>query len=147
MRSFDINDMKSFTTKLFLRDTFDDFEICEADFVTFGSFHIDGRLQKDYFDTAEQETMGNSEFILWKDMRAFCLSLIRGKRLPLQFRIVLRLPLLHPLCRENAALYKEAETQNLYLNILYKNKRLTCTTGSASGTVIPGQTATNAKNL
>ena len=139
MRIFEIEDLKSFTTELFLRSKFDSFEICEADFVTFGTFHIDGRLQKDYFDTGEQEVMDVLEYTLWKEVKPFCLSLIKGKRLPLQFKIVLRLYPGHPLCKENEALQQEAEKQSLFLNILYRDKRLTCTTGSAALAFEPGR--------
>ena len=140
MRVFEIQDIKKFTTELFLRETFDHFELFEADFTTFASFHIDGRLQKDYFDTDEQEIREDASFSLWKEMKPFCLSVIKGKRLPLQFKIILRLPSGHPLAAADPALLKEAESQNLFLNIQYRNKRLSCTAGASSASFVPGIT-------
>ncbi len=138
MQIFDIQDIKSFTTELFVRDLFDGFELCEADFITFASFHIDGMIQPDYYDTAERESMDSRERSCWKEMKPFCLALVRGKRLPLYFKIVLRLPGTHPLCAENSILGNEASSQNLYLNIRYSDKKLTCTTGASSPVFKPG---------
>ena len=140
MQVFEIQDIKKFTTELFLRETFDLFELFEAEFATFASFHIDGRLQMDYFDTAEQEVMEKGAFSLWKEMKPFCLSVIRGKRLPLSFKIILRLPATHPLAGTDPALFQEAASQNLFLNIQYRNRRLTCTTGASSSSFVPGIT-------
>ena len=139
MQFFEIQDVKSFTAELFVRDLFDGFELCEADFITFASFHIDGKMQPDYYDTAERESMDDRERAFWKEMKPFCLTLIRGKRLPLYFKIVLRLPAGHPLCVENRMLANEASGQNLYLNIRYSDKNLTCTTGASSPVFEPGK--------
>lgn len=138
MQIFEIQDVKSFTAELFVRSMFDDFELCEADFITFASFHIDGKIQSDYYDTTEREETGSRIRAFWKEMKPFCLSLIRGKRLPLYFKIVLRLPAGHSLCAENRALGHEASSQNLYLNIRYSDKKLTCTTGASSPVFEPG---------
>ena len=140
MRVFEIQDIKKFTTDLFLRETFDGFELFEADFTTFASFHIDGRRQKDYFDTAEEEVMGDGDFSLWKEMKPFCLSVIKGRRLPLSFKIILRLPAGHPFAASDPALLKEAGSQNLFLNIQYRNRTLTCTTGASAAAFVPGIT-------
>jgi len=64
MQIFEIQDIKSFTTELFVRDLFDRFELCDADFITFASFHIDGKVQPDYYDTAERESMGERKSLL-----------------------------------------------------------------------------------
>ena len=138
MQIFEIQDIKFFTAELFVRDLFDGFELCEADFITFASFHIDGKMQPDYYDTAEREPLNGRERAFWKEMKPFCLTLIRGKRLPLYFKIVLRLPAGHPLCAENRILGHEASSQNLYLNIRYSDKKLTCTTGASSPLFEPG---------
>ena len=138
MRSYEIQDLKGFTSHLFVKNTFDDFQICEADFVTFASFHINGRNQAGYFDTAEQEVMDSSPFCSWGEIRPFGLSLIRGKRLPLQFRIVLRLHDRHPLCLSDPELQSEAAGQDLFLNIQYRDKKLLCTAGASMSTFTPG---------
>ncbi len=138
MRSLEIQDLKGFTTHLFVKNTFDDFQICEADFSTFASFHINGRKLAGYFDTAEQEIMDSSPYCLWHEIRPFGLSLIRGKLLPLQFRIVLRLPDRHPLCLSDPELQNEAASQDLFLNIQYREKKLLCTTGASLSVFTPG---------
>ncbi|MBQ9064478.1 MAG: hypothetical protein IJ123_03430 [Blautia sp.] len=138
MRIFEIQDIREFTSHLFLKDHFDELQFCEADFITFASFHLDGKRQQDYFDTDEQKQLEQEVWIHWKEIRPFCLSLIRGKRLPLSFKIVLRLPATHQLCCKIQELGEEAGKQDLFLNIMYKDKRLVCTTGAAMSGFVPG---------
>ena len=77
---------KSCMAHLLLKDTFDDFSFIEGQITTFNTFQIDGYLQKDFFDETPEQTYSH-----WKDVRDFCFSIIRGKRTPLSFKIVLAL--------------------------------------------------------
>ena len=72
---------------LLLLETFDRFLFIEGKITTFNTFEIDGFLQKDFFDTPPE-----SAYSRWKDVRDFCFRLIKGKRTPLSFKIVLSLP-------------------------------------------------------
>ena len=55
MLALQITEVKPFMNKLFLGDTFDGFQLSEAVFVTFNTFHIDGSLQKEYYSSEELE--------------------------------------------------------------------------------------------
>ena len=50
-----IEDMKVFTKKLFIGETFDRFLVREASIVTFNSFTIDGRVRQGYYSEEELE--------------------------------------------------------------------------------------------
>ena len=93
MLALKITDIRDFTNKLFIGEVFDKFCLSEATVTTFNTFTIDGRLQKDFFDTDSMNrlTEHGRTHSLWKDIRPFCWSVIRGKRTPLSFRIVLHL--------------------------------------------------------
>ena len=92
MLALKITDLKDFTNKLFLGETFDAFWLNQAEIITSNIFTIDGRLQTEFFDNDEQEFLTSSHriFSLWKEVKPFCYSVIRGKRAPLSFKIVLQ---------------------------------------------------------
>ena len=89
MMVWNILSQKDFTKKLFLEEVFDDFEVSKVDIITGQTFSIDGQLQLEYFDEKEQEELkrASRHYCLWKNLRPICFSLIRGKKLPLSFRI------------------------------------------------------------
>ena len=55
MISLHILNVKDFMSQLLLHDTFDRFYLTEASITTFGTFLIDGHLQKGYFSSEELE--------------------------------------------------------------------------------------------
>ena len=67
--------------------------------------------------------------------------MIRGKRAPLSFKIVLQFsPNKAAALLQNASLSIAPElVTGLYLNLQYKNKTLLCTTGTSLKTFIPGK--------
>ena len=143
MLALKITDQKDFTNKLFLGETFDLFWLNQAEIITSNVFTIDGRLQTDFFDNDEQEFLTSSHrtFSLWKEVKPFCRSVIRGKRAPLSFKIVLQFSpnkaaaLLH---NSTVSVSPDLVT-GLYLNLQYKNKALLCTTGTSLKTFFPGK--------
>lgn len=78
---------KNCMSHLLLKDTFDTFLFIEGEFTTFNKFTISGYLQEDFFDEKLEETYSR-----WEKIRDFCFQIIRGKRTPLNFKIVLALP-------------------------------------------------------
>ena len=87
-----IEDVKSFTSKLFVKEAFDAFLVKEVSIVTYNSFTIDGHIRQGYYTEEELEENRIEEFSSWKMLRPFCFSLIKGKKLPGRFKIVLQLP-------------------------------------------------------
>ena len=133
MKALHITDVKDFTNKLFIGDVFDSFLLNQASITTFATFTIDGHLQYDFFDTGEQELLSESarSFAFWKEIKPQCFSVIRGKRAPLQFKIVLQASprATAALFQKNSMIFSGRET--FFLNLQYKNKSLSCTTGSS----------------
>jgi len=88
MIALSLTDVKECMSKLLLSETFDPFLFIEGEIMTFGTFTMDGYLKKDFY---EEGTAPEREYALWKDMREYCFSLIKGKRTPLGFKFVLGL--------------------------------------------------------
>ena len=128
MTAFTICDIRQFTSKLFVRETFDRFLVREAVIVTFNTFTIDGSVRRGYYSPDEQEAEQIGAFSSWRVLRPFCFSLIKGKRLPESFSIVLRLPP-DDTARLLAAYRLPQQDAGLFLNIRYENQRLRCITG------------------
>ena len=143
MLALKITDQKNFTNKLFLGDTFDLFWLNQAEIITSNVFSIDGILQTDFFDNDEQEFLASSHrtFSLWKEVKPFCYSVIRGKKAPLSFKIVLQFsPNKTAALLQSSAFSLSPELiTGLYLNLQYKNKTLFCITGTSMKTFLPGK--------
>lgn len=133
MIALTIPNLRSFTTHLFLRETFDRFLLVEADVITYNSFHINGSINEAFYTEEEKEQLGSERFSRWMALRPICFSLIRGNKLPLSFKIIFRLSdsgterLL-----SQAGLTGLYDIESFYCNILYKNNTLTCITGTST---------------
>jgi hypothetical protein len=134
-----VSDVKDFMTKLLTKGTFDSFELVEASLVTHNSFYIDGRLQKGYYTTEEWEESYNGHvFSKWEMLRPVCFNLIKGKKIPLSFRIVFRLAdeKMSKVLEESGLPYRREDVAGLYFNVRYEKNKVSCTTGTAFQTFI-----------
>ena len=132
MIALSIIDVKDFMNKFLIGEVFDRFFLVEASVTTFNTFTIDGRLQQDFFDTdtAAMHKSNSIEYSLWRDVKPYCFSVIRGRRTPLNFRIVLQLSpkqtqqILNPSFPDGSV-----PDCRFCLNLQYRNDSLVCTTG------------------
>lgn len=136
MISIQISDVKLFMNKLFLSEYFDAFLLSEANFVTFNTFHIDGTLQHAYYSSEELEASGMSQarFSLWKQVRPFALSLVKGTHTPLEFKIVFRLSdrNVEKLLRQSGiTAFSSADIDGLFLNLNFSRGTLYCISGTS----------------
>ena len=118
---------RSCMAHLLLKDTFDSFSFIEGQITTFNTFQIDGYLQKNFFDEVPDRSYSR-----WTDIRDFCFSIIRGKRTPLSFKIVLALnehDYTNFLSTHQITTYRPEDIQGLYLNFHYDGTVLQCVTG------------------
>lgn len=137
MIALQIEHIRDFMNKLLLTSSFDTYRVSEASITTFTSFSIDGILHPEFYDSdlidspdASAETQ-----ITWESVRPFCLSVFKGKRLPLSFHFVLQLPksrIPDFLSDYGLASTDAEDIFGLFLNIQYRNDILTVTTGSST---------------
>mgnify|MGYP000116884154 FL=1 len=86
MIALKLTNVKACMSHLLLMDTFDSFLLIEGEIMTFNTFKIDGFIQKNFYTSEELEQMGTlPEYAYWKQLREYCFSLIKGKRLRLDF--------------------------------------------------------------
>ncbi|MDO5406752.1 MAG: DUF5721 family protein [Eubacteriales bacterium] len=133
MVALKMEDLRQFTSQLFVGETFDRWLVREATIVTFNSFTIDGHIRQGYYSERELEENQIEELSSWKALRPFCFSLIKGKKLPESFQITLQLA---PADVETFLKYAQLEftveqVNGLYLNIRYEAGTVHCVTGTS----------------
>ena len=133
MIAWKLEDMKQITARLFMGETFDHFLIREAEIITFNVFTIDGHIRQGYYSEEELEENQLEELSSWKMIRPYCFSLIKGKKLPGSFQIVLQMP---PQAVEKFVAARQMplradQVNGLYLNIRYEEGKLFCVTGTS----------------
>ena len=135
MVALKIGDIKTFTSKLFVKDAFDRFFVREAQVVTYNSFTIDGRIRPGYYTKDELEAGEIGEFSSWKTIKPVCYSLIRGKKLPESFRVELTLGPEDTarVVRQAGSSWRLETVKGLYLGMRYENGTLLCVTGVSLG--------------
>ena len=125
-----LTDVKECMGKLLLSETFDPFYFIEGEIVTFNTFTMDGYLKKDFYN---EENVPEREYALWKDIREFCFSIIKGKRTPLSFKFILGLSdsNIEKLLLQQELDFKPQDVRGLYINLKYDGQNLQCITGTA----------------
>ncbi len=119
-----IPEIKKFMYSLLKTSFFDEFELRKVSIQTFAKFDIDGTLCHDFFDEEEQQDIENLFFSSWEEIRPIVYELIKGKKLPKTFKIVLSVPEKKlPEIHENAS--------SLFINILFENGELNVITGAS----------------
>jgi len=130
MIALKLPEVKECMSRLLLSDTFDSFLFIEGEIVTFSTFSIDGFLKKDFF---EKDMAPSRTYTLWKDIREYAFSIIKGKRTPLSFQFVLGLSEMNieRLLQQQQLAFQPHDVQGLYLNLKYDGQNLTCVTGTS----------------
>lgn len=135
MIAMNMVDVKDFMGKLLIGEVFDSFLLSEASITTFNAFHIDGSLYKSFYDDAKREDLkeNEQEYSSWADVKAFCFSIIKGKRTPLHFKIVFQLSrsAIREFLAENHLSMDPAEIFGLFVNFQYDGSAISCTTGTS----------------
>jgi hypothetical protein len=130
MLALRILELKDFTGKLFLGETFNHFSFVEASFTTFITHTLDGLLQKDFYDS---DDCPDYTYCSWEDIKTQCYTIIKGKKTPLRFKIVFQLSSenVQKLLSQSKPDMKPEDVFGLYLNCQFDGKHLVCTTGTS----------------
>ena len=142
MIALTISSVRDFMSKLLTGTTFDRFYLLEAEVLTMGTFRIEGELNGDYYTSDEKEVLGARRYCLWSEVKPVIYQIMRGKKLPVSFRLVLALS------DENTAwLLKKHhldhlgdQLKGLYLNVRFQGNKLTCITGLSYNTFVMDKT-------
>lgn len=133
MVALKIEDIKSFTGKLFAGGTFDEFLVREVTIVTFNTFTIDGHIRQGYYTDRELEEMQIEELSSWQVIKPICFSLIKGRKLPGSFQITLQLAPagVERFLQDCRLLLSAAQINGIYINIRYEDNTLYCISGTS----------------
>ena len=135
MSALTVRSLKAFMNSLLIADTFDCFQVSEATITTFTTFSIDGILHPDFYGSDRSEEIQTSGRIqvLWKEIKPYCFSVIKGKHTPLSFKFVLQLPKKETLdlIEKSGLPIKGDDLFGLYVNCQYNGDTLTLTTGTS----------------
>lgn len=127
MNSINISssDIKKFMNCLLVKDTFDKFLLEEASITTYNTFTIDGHIQSDYYSTEEIDTLPDKTLSTWEAIKPYCFNLIKGNKLPLRFKIVLKASASYTekVLNENPCGLLLKDVGGLYINIRYDSHR------------------------
>ncbi len=89
MRAFEITGNKDLMGKLLLKQDFDGFCLEEMELVMSHTYRIEGRIRREFYE-GEEQTMTSEPFVRWGDEKELVTGLIKGKKTPLRFNVVLR---------------------------------------------------------
>ncbi len=133
MVALKVEDMKQFTQSLFIGDMFDSFLVREAEIVTFNTFRIDGKVEKEYYTEDELEARQIGELSRWEAVKPICFTLIKGKKLPGSFRIVFvqARPQTEEFLNRRQLSVRSEQISGLYVNVRYEGGAMYCITGTS----------------
>ena len=126
-------DIRLTTSRLFAAEDFDAFLVSELSLSTLCTFQVDGHIPEDYFSAEELESLPDAKLIAWKQLRPLIFQLVKGNRLPGQFKIVFRLAgyNVEKFLKQTGLSYRPEEVGGLFLNLRYMNQALSCCTGTS----------------
>ncbi len=127
MIAHEISNIKAFMNCLFTKTAFDSLYLIESTVKMGISHHIDGRINRDFYDS-DQEI--SRDFCLWKEAKGYIFQIIKGVRLPVSMKIILGLnPLMIRELAARSGSFREEEILGMYINILFSSGKLTLTAG------------------
>ena len=128
MLNIEITETKNFVKKLLMEPVFDTFLLVEAYVRSDVSYTIDGRLNPSFFDTEELEEMTSKTYTTWGTVRHHIFNVIKGNKLPLNFKIVLILSdaNINRIIEQNHL--TPSDIANLSLNIYFDGEKISLTT-------------------
>ena len=128
MIALHITELKAFMSKLLTTNIFDDFLLQEATLQMGIGYVIDGRINKAFYQNEEDQLTERSTFITYGEVRSTLFDLIKGKRTPLGFQVLLQLP-----PQKSAVLFPEGLDahliKGLVMNIRFDGSKALITSG------------------
>jgi hypothetical protein len=133
MVSFDIVDVKLFMNNLLKEQMFDEFEVSSVEVSTLTKFNISCDINKKYLSTDEKEILGDRKLITWIEIKDIIFNIIKGNKPPTSLKIVFSLPhnKINNILSKNQLNVTANNVNGLFINILYEDNSLKCTTGTS----------------
>lgn len=135
MISFNIKDINNFMQHLLVKETFDNFLLCDGQINTSNSFTINGRINPQFYTSDELKTMEN-EFICWENIKHICFEIVKGTKVPTKMKLVFSLSpnKYSEIINKSGMIIDESQIGGLYIHILYEHNKLEVITGTSLNT-------------
>lgn len=138
MISKEIEEIKKYMNDLLVHEKFDSFYLYEARIKTVLDFFISGKINKDFFDSKEDMELAMDgeqigEYITWREVKHTIFDIIKGKRLPISFKLILMFNSenVARLVEMNNLAINPEDVSALFLHIYYENGKLVATSGTS----------------
>ena len=134
MKSYEVEDIKTFMNELLINDKFDSFYMYESRIKTKLDYYISGKVNLEFFEKDELELLEEPcEYTCWKDVKNLVFDLIKGKRLPISFKVILMFNRdnIERLLKMNDISMEVTNVGALFYNIYYEKGKLSITTGTS----------------
>ena len=133
MISDTIKNIKKFMNSLLASNYFDSFLVNSVSITTYGTFQIDGHLKKDFYTPEEWNELPEHTYASYETIRPICYDLIKGKKLPLNFKMIFALNQTEceKLVNTSGTTLTIDEVKDLFINIKYDAGTVTCSTGTS----------------
>lgn len=133
MKQFEIEETGKFMSELLMGERYDSFYLFEARIKADIDYSINGKINKDFFDSDDRDIMAEEEYISWKNIKSIVYGLVKGDKLPLNLKLILmfnRENITRLACMNNLPI-SENDIGALFFNVLYEKGSLTVTTGTS----------------
>lgn len=90
MTALHIADIRSFMSLLLTSEAFDRFLLVEGDVATSITYHLDGRINYSFYTEEELDELKLEEYREWGQVKSMVTQMIKGKRLPVSMKFVLK---------------------------------------------------------
>ncbi len=133
MRVFEVEDPKGFINELFVKERYDSFYLYEARIKTGLDYYVSGKKNTEYYEALEKEETNAGEYVLWKDIKQIILTLMKGDRLPLSFKLIFMFHRdnINRLCEMNNLPVAAEDISGLFMNMTFEQNKLNITTGTS----------------
>ncbi len=133
MKSFEIEDIKNYMNELLVNEKFDSFYLYEARVKTNLDYYIGGKLNLDFYDEEERDGLESSEYVCWGKVKHTIYDLMKGKRLPINFKVILMFnnENVNRLIEMNNLPIRSEDVGGLFYNIYFEKGALAVTTGTS----------------
>ena len=132
MLALQITSNKQFMNQLLTSDCFSPFLLESASVTTFNTFHIDGRIHPEFYNSDSENYLDKTKYTFSKylDLQEHLFFIIKGSRTPLQMKLTL---LLNPESMEkllltNSCTVPKELISGFALNIKYDGEKILLTT-------------------
>ncbi|MBR3833918.1 MAG: hypothetical protein IKJ73_06345 [Lachnospiraceae bacterium] len=133
MKSFEVEDIKNYMNQLLVNERFDSFYLYEARVKGALDYFVGGKLNMEYYDEDEKNEFDDSEYISWSKVKQIIYDLMKGKKLPINFKIILMFNRdnIKRLIEMNNLPVKADDVGALFYNIHFEAGQLNVTTGTS----------------